>query len=515
VLTDYPPGIGRPSASGPVPKALTVRTTIKASPYVRFSSGGWLALGFCLLVGAVTVNPLLTVASIAVLAACTRTLWRRGEPPLLVWIVGYQWLQVSTAVLYADLLGTPVERMSYTPSVSTAVWLGLIGLLALTAGIRLGLRRLGSVVVPFSAKRLSTTLSGSRLFWVHIATIAAPLLFQAVVAEAPGLAQAVLALTFALRWGTFFLLAYTVLSTRRWRGYLLAATGIELAISTLGFFAEFKYVFLILALALAATRPLNLATVIKFAALSVAVFCFGVVWSAVKTDYRHFVSGGTGAQVVTVPITERASKLVDLTLNLDEARLRDGVDSLARRVGYVDFFAMTLDRVPRLLPYAGGAVWWGAVKHVLTPRLLFPDKPALQENVLTAKYAGIEYNFEAGGYTSISLGYMTDAYIDFGVPGMFVLIFGLGVLWGAMYRFFLLRAPVPVFGFALAAAVLVNAAFFETDSTKLLGGVLTSFLVMALVARFVLPLVLPWLTVRGRTRIPIRRVAAVGEGQVP
>jgi hypothetical protein len=126
-------------------------------------------------------------------------------------------------------------------------------------------------------------------------------------------------------------------------------------------------------------------------------------------------------------------------------------------------------------------LWWQSILNVLVPRLLYPDKPVLpSDSDLTSRYTGI---YMAGGArgTSISLGYVAESYIDFGPYGMFLPVFALGLIWGAMYAFYVRRAPTPEEGFAFALALLINASSFEIASVKLLGGMLMRFIVLALV----------------------------------
>ena len=112
-----------------------------------------------------------------------------------------------------------------------------------------------------------------------------------------------------------------------------------------------------------------------------------------------------------------------------------GFDRLAQRWGYVDFLAATMRNVPAHVPYENGALIGAAVMHVIEPRLLFPDKPRLDDNQLTAKYAGFRLDARTSSGTSVGLGYVAELYIDFGVPGTIVVMFVLGFLGGRCFRF--------------------------------------------------------------------------------
>jgi hypothetical protein len=123
----------------------------------------------------------------------------------------------------------------------------------------------------------------------------------------------------------------------------------------------------------------------------------------------------------------------------------------------------------------------------LTPRILFPDKPPLvDDTVMTRKYTGL--NLYAAQDTSISIGYFGDAYIDFGWPGMYVVLLVVGLMLGAVYRIVLqLRNVNPVLAFGAASSIFLNTALFEVTLIKLIGGVLTNLIVVYVIGVFALP----------------------------
>src|SRR5204863_3861183 len=131
---------------------------------------------------------------------------------------------------------------------------------------------------------------------------------------------------------------------------------------------------------------------------------------------------------------------------------------------YVKFFALTIENVPANIPYENGTLWLGTVNHVLMPRFLFPNKPAIHDSERTRYYTGIKVAGPEEG-TSIGIGYMAESYVDFGPVGMFVPILFLGMLYGLIYRFFVHRYPVKVVGFAMATSVLIFRAYnLETSN---------------------------------------------------
>src|SRR5207247_92942 len=103
---------------------------------------------------------------------------------------------------------------------------------------------------------------------------------------------------------------------------------------------------------------------------------------------------------------------------------------LVARIDSIWQFSLVLERVPREIPHENGKLTSRAIKHVLTPRILFPNKPSLgTDSWLPIYYAGIS----VGEGTSVGIGYMAEFYVDFGYPGMFLPLLAYGVMLGGFY----------------------------------------------------------------------------------
>jgi hypothetical protein len=136
---------------------------------------------------------------------------------------------------------------------------------------------------------------------------------------------------------------------------------------------------------------------------------------------------------VTVDYPERIAKIAELISVMDWHDLGEGFDLLMQRVEYAEYFADVASQIPRSLPHTGGELWLDALTRPLMPRLFFPDKAIIDESELTARFTGREVaGFEEG--TQISIGYIAEAYIDYGIWGMMPLLFVLGLAQGASYR---------------------------------------------------------------------------------
>src|SRR5436305_7852019 len=78
-----------------------------------------------------------------------------------------------------------------------------------------------------------------------------------------------------------------------------------------------------------------------------------------------------------------------------------------------------------------------ALTHVLTPRILVPDKADVESDSLQVRrFSGI-YVAGPEQNTTISFGYPIQSYIDYGIPMMFLPIFLYACFMGMAYRLLL------------------------------------------------------------------------------
>jgi hypothetical protein len=427
--------------------------------------------------GLLTANPLLSVSAVLVLLVIVRILWRSGEPPILIMAAGFQWTQIAAKVILADYLGVKVATLSLSPRVEEAIWLSFAGLVVLSIGTRLALRN--TPPRPIAAvSGLLSRMSLDRLFAAYLAFAFVSWIVPYFAWQLLSVAQVILNVA-SIKWVLFYLLGVVAIRRRQNRAYFAIAMIMEF-IAGVGFFSEFKLAFFFAILVLTSVHVRL--TAFRAAVVAVAfvtMILTALVWQAIRVDYRSYLNQGTGQQVVLVGPLDRVTMFAKLASEVDGDDVTRAIEPLLIRLAYVDYFATVLDYVPAQRRHEGGTLWWRSIVHVLLPRLFYPGKAILpSDSELTSAYTGLMLAGADRG-TSISMGYMTESYIDFAQFGMFLPIFILGLLWGYMFSFFLKRGRTPEEGFAFAAALLVNATYFEIASVKLLGGMLMTFLVLA------------------------------------
>jgi hypothetical protein len=431
--------------------------------------GVWVVSLALVVWGAFTPNPALTFGSALVMPLLFKLLWRQGEAPLLLAGCFGQWLQVVMPLIVANYYGQPLEAYFGIPFRNEATWLGLIGVVAFAFGLRLALFGCDLSIGP-AVEREVAGFTVNRLFlaWVFSLAVAVPI--DIICRLMPGLTQ-VIGPILGLKTGFVFLMGYAV--ARQQRGYAVFAFVVvmEFLIGTLGYFSGFTQVLIVLLiLLLTVMHSLTLRVeLLLFLALAAVMIASASVWSAIKPGYRDFLNGGSGKQEVVAPVAQRLDYLSTHIRAMNENKFADGFETTLLRIGYTEYFADTLNNVPKEVPYARGRLWLEAVTRIFMPRMFFPDKTAVDDSARTKEYSGVNVAGAEEG-ASIGLGYMVESYVDFGPYFMFLPIFLLALLFGLAYRYFVLGSRMGSWGYVIAFAMpFASLHIFETSNIKLVG----------------------------------------------
>ena len=466
-------------------------------------SGRLLAGAIVLILASMTANPLLTVACCCFIAVSFRLLWRRGEPPILLLVVLFQFAQVSTRVFEADAKGVAIAELSRTaaPSLERAIWLSLGALLIIAIGMRVGAGRRREHAASTIQAEIAG-LSSIRVFMTYLVLAALGQVLAFVTWIYLPLSQVFIALA-GLKIIPFFILACLVLTHRRGYRMLAIALGLEVVLGFGGYFSEFKTAFFVLIFAASAARVrLSYRQMTAAGAMGAALLSLALLWTAVKSEYRVYLNQGTHSQAVLVPWMDRIRHIGSAVQHAGISDLAAAVQPSIDRLSYVDFFAATLQYVPGSVPHTDGSIWSGAVRHTLMPRLLFPNKPVLtSDSWITRRFTGLQVAGSDEG-TSIGIGYVAESYVDFGTTAMWYPLFGLAMVWGWMYRKLLRWARYRVIAYGVAMICLLPAMLFETATAKQLGSGLSRFIVMSIVIVLYEKRLWGWMSTSGRARWP-------------
>jgi hypothetical protein len=236
-----------------------------------------------------------------------------------------------------------------------------------------------------------------------------------------------------------------------------------------GYFGSFKEgIIMLIVVVMGLPRGMNL----RIRGLALAFISLGffaaVFWSVVKTDYRAYLvqqwrqKGGASTM-------DKLEVIRMLVSRMDAKKMEEGFKATVARLSYVGLFGSVLSNVPSSEPHSNGELWLGAVTHVLTPRILFPDKKVLDDSARARRFTGIRLSGMEEG-TSIGIGYMAESYADFGSLGMFFPIYLLGLFLGRIYRNFCLNKHSTLLGVAIATAIVFSVIqAFATSNVKIVG----------------------------------------------
>lgn len=425
-----------------------------------------------------------------------------GTPVLAVaWT--YQWAQVSAGLLYmaftGDVLDSAVDS-DWRPMVE----LSLTAILALALGMHLGMRG-----VRAAEGARESALSWRQLIIVYVLATALSAIFLELTmnfSALGGLYQGAVFLAYG-RLAVLYLLFRRLLRPKLRFGWFLFVLALEISLGLASYFASFREVIVIAALALIEAfdrkRPTHWLLALSLAA-SLAVT--SLVWTGIKSQFREAqdedaVLAASREDKVSL-VQQLALEWFDRGAPAVQASMRKTVD----RVWQVYYPSFVLKRVPREVAHTGGTFLVNAVLHVITPRFFFSDKAGLlSDSDKVRRYAGLNVA-GAERNTSIAFGYVAESYVDFGMPLLLLPIGMLGLLVGWLFkRAWRLFVHVDIATGATAISFWLAIYLYERSWDRTLGVGLTTMLFIG-AAAIALDRVLVELHALERRSAPLPRV---------
>ena len=449
----------------------------------------------------ISPDPLLMLVSGIVLFLTFMLLWRVNEPKHLLVNLVLNWLVVALLLPFGAIFQKPLSSLSLYKSdtIIYATWLAIFSQIFYLFGIYIPIRNL----VVAKMDRLQLVLSrydGKKLFTTYIIYSFISALLNPFLLSVSGGQMLMGFVYFKWVFLTFLIIHTSVIPSNT--KYVLLFVILEIILSFSGFWASFKdYILVAIGAFFTLNRKISSkALLATFFTASITFFIF-VVWSASKGRYRMYLTGGERTQsVVQTNQLTNISTLWNIVSedfsaeNFAESFER-GRDALVYRISYVEYFALALKQVPTFLPHENGQLLQDALEHVLKPRILFPDKKLIYDSDLTSKYTGVTFAGRDQG-VSFSLGYVPEAYIDFGPVYMFIPIFFFGLLFGWMYKTLVLKGYNIVWGICYSAPLFQYLWMFPVPGTKLLGWSITYFVNFYLINRYLVKYLDRWLLLK-------------------
>jgi hypothetical protein len=236
-----------------------------------------------------------------------------------------------------------------------------------------------------------------------------------------------------------------------------------------------------------------------------------------KTAYRdRFWDRESDAGMIdriTFWVNTSATQWLDSSQS-DEAGSRGQlVSQTMERASLLGQVAHVIELTPSSVPFQRGSTY-SYMAVTLVPRFLWPGKPSMSD---ANRFYQLTYglsDLRGIQYTSISVGCLAEAYINFGWSGVIAIMFLIGMLLGLYERtFFMARSN----NFFLAIGLALIPGFLVVDSqfAQYFSGVIQQFVLMLLAF---LPIVRrragsPSRQLRSSHDQPRVRIAAVREGR--
>lgn len=429
-------------------------------------------------------NPIELLASLLTLPILFSLLWRTGEPQVLLFGFLFQWLTISLKLYYGIYIDKPLNQVipgDMSPNhIVLSFYLSLIGLLVFVLGTRLVIRRINSQkfsevllsdIAKYDARRIT-------IFYIVFYAFTEILLRYRFVF--PFLNTPITAISY-LRWGFFLFTFYLVHKQNNFRTVFYIIVFLQF-VSGFGFFSGFKETIFYSIIGLIFIRPrISRSQVAILIITAIFIFRLGIIWTAVKGEYREYLTGGKRGMQQTVSTIESLPKFYKLATSVKKKDNDQALTDFIDRISYIDYFSLTLTHVPAVVPHTAGNILKGSLMNIFVPRIINPDKKAIDDSKHTSYYTG--RHFTGGGIASFSLGYTADAYIDFGMYFMFVPIFLIGLLLGFFYKYLLINSFNAVWGIIFIGPFYSFANVYGMNTIKVLGVMVSYFIIAILIRR--------------------------------
>ena len=427
---------------------MTTYAAVSARPETRLDIGllrKWMLFfgGLNLLVAPLTPDPVSYAAGACAPVILLSLVNRITMPKGIVFILLWQWAQVFARALLSVIDGVSMSVGPDAPNVMRAYWYALASLLTLALVFRLVLQTIPlPTVKQWEAHERWRQMD---LLYLYVGSLVASTTFTLMGRAVPGLDQPFQAAGQVKAVALFLLCGYTF-TTGKGVKFMLAAVFFEILVGFTGFLSDFRAVFVFIAIAALAARIRWTAMASAAAVVWIsALLTLALFWTSVKAEYRDYVTGSDEmTQSINVPLGERMSYLGDRALQIGNIDWGQTSYLLLLRFAYIDIFAQVIG-VAEISPEPIELRQWrDGLSHVLQPRFLFPDKPALSDSEVYMRLVRADPMEQVRAGTSISVGYMAENYVDLGFPGMLAGIAVLGFHRGNRRQVFHVTGPALV-----------------------------------------------------------------------
>jgi hypothetical protein len=381
-------------------------------------------------------------------------------PPVFGFLMFYHWLQTFAAIVLCNINNQDIDAVE--PFTSKAVMLSFIGVAIMSTIMSIAVKKNILTQSSNELQKIAEKLSFFKILNLYLFG----LIFKIVISQFTRGALGQFVWSFMeVKWLFYLLMVFKVSLEKKNRNILIIITLIEFITGFLSFFSSFKEVIFFLIIGtFISFEKIKVKQVVGASVVGMILFFVMVTWTSIKGEYRAFANKGSSSQTFQVENDEAVDKLAELYENQSDNSFTAGIASLVYRIQYMENFAKVLKQVPARVPHEEGNLWKSNLEFVFTPRFLNENKGTFDASAKSNKYTGTIFATAAMG-TSISMGYFSEGYIDFGAEGMFLPLIIIALVMMYFYNYmFTIKNSNALLNYAFVVTTFIPFYLMESDA---------------------------------------------------
>jgi len=426
--------------------------------------------------GLTTLNPLETAWTCALLLMLLRWFWWREQPGILLFCLLIPFLEIHTTLLEANQKNLTLNQLFFGTGQKT-FWMSSLSLLAVAIGIKTTWSLTNRRSITFPIGRIKESAAQLHQQKLVFAFIGASFIGQAIDILIPYRSSLRQLEVYALGVSEvlLFVIAVKFMLDRKHLWMVVCIFTYLIVISFYSFFSSWKDPLTVLLVAsLIRVTVFDIRQLIRLFPILIPAIFLVFIWQNIKGDYRQFLNGGKFSQQVVVTQDEALNKFQELAINTvtsNNILESESLDATYRRIGYLEYFANAVAKVPSEIPHEQGVLLQSNLEFALIPRFLSPNKGLKDDKAKVEKYT--DFYFGEYGGSSFSLGHYCEAYIDWGRNGMLLQLFLFGIVGGGLFLIVLSRTMSlnPLLSLGLLWVCMKPWGTFQQDMVTMSGQV--------------------------------------------
>ncbi len=422
--------------------------------------------------GSLSPNPIETIWTGFALWLTLRLFWWQQAPGVLLWALVIPFIESHGVILEANNLGATLNEV-YPETGRDTFWASSLGYVSVMLGFSWGARNtLHGLPSGESLRDAANQLDFKRIFLaVLIAQFVAQFTRQ-IIPYGSSLSQ-IEAYISGVSTASILVLSFHYFLKKESKWLFYGFFAYFLATSFYSYFSSWKTpITILIAASMVNFTEFKGRHILRQLPLIAGGFVLIFVWQTVKGEYREFLSQGERSQAIRVTQTEALTKFSELATDAlqEDTLLNDNiVGDTYKRIGYVEYFAAAVGKVPSEIPHEKGKLLSESIGFALIPRIINPNKGVKDDKAKVERYT--DYYFGANSISSFSLGHYCEAYIDWGPFWMHLHLFIYGLFGALLLRLTIQRTSAfnALLKWGILFAILSGWGTYQQDMVTVLG----------------------------------------------